>query len=117
MTNLKTHAPVFKKRSKEHGKHNNVLKPMRLCTKTKRKSAREREREREREERERERETERERERERESGSTANYTGFKYIHAFLLVFAWVFTWCHLKPMHLCTKDVDKALKPMCFARE
>ena len=57
MTNLKTHAPVFKKRSKEHGKHNNVLKPMRLCTKTKRKSARERERE---------RETERERERERE---------------------------------------------------
>ena len=81
MTNLKTHAPVFKKRSKEHGKHNNVLKPMRLCTKTKRKSARERERE-----------------RERESGSTANYTGFKYIHAFLLAFARVFTWYRLKPM-------------------
>ena len=96
LTNLKTHAPVFKKRSKEHGKHNNVLKPMRLCTKTKRKSAREREREREREERERERE--RQKERERESGSTANYTGFKHIHAFLLEFALVFTWYRLKPM-------------------
>ena len=40
MTNLKTHAPVDKKQSKEHGKQQNVLKPMRLCTKTKRKGAR-----------------------------------------------------------------------------
>ena len=40
MTNLKTHAPVHKKRSKEHEKYKNVLKPMRLCTKTKRKGAR-----------------------------------------------------------------------------
>ena len=36
MTNLKTHAPVHKKRAKEHGKQQNELKPMRLCTKTKR---------------------------------------------------------------------------------
>ena len=35
MTNLKTHAPAHKKRSKEHAKHKNVLKPMHLCTKTK----------------------------------------------------------------------------------
>ena len=40
MTNLKTHAPVHKKQAKEHGKQQNVLKPMRLCTKTKRKSTR-----------------------------------------------------------------------------
>ena len=40
MTNLKTHAPVDKKQSKKHGKQQNVLKPMRLCTKTKRKGAR-----------------------------------------------------------------------------
>ena len=40
MTNLKTHAPVFKKQSKGHEKHPQVLKPMRLCTKTKRKDAR-----------------------------------------------------------------------------
>jgi hypothetical protein len=39
MTNLKTHAPAHKKQSKEHGKQQNVLKPMRLCTKTKRKDA------------------------------------------------------------------------------
>ena len=37
---LKTHANTNKKRAKEHGKQQNVLKPMRLCTKTKRKSAR-----------------------------------------------------------------------------
>ena len=40
MTNLKTHAPVHKKQSKEHEKQQNVLKPMRLCTTTKRKGAR-----------------------------------------------------------------------------
>ena len=40
MTNLKTHAPVHKKRAKGHGKQQNVLKPMRLCTKTKRKNTR-----------------------------------------------------------------------------
>ena len=40
MRNLKTHAPVDKKQSKEHAKHNNLLKPMHLCTKTKRKGAR-----------------------------------------------------------------------------
>ena len=40
MTNLKTHAPVHKKQAKGHGKQQNVLKPMRLCTKTKRKSTR-----------------------------------------------------------------------------
>ena len=40
MTNLKTHAPVDKNQPKEHGKQQNVLKPMRLCTKTKRKGAR-----------------------------------------------------------------------------
>ena len=40
MTNLKTHAPVDKKQAKEHGKQQNVLKPMHLCTKTKRKGAR-----------------------------------------------------------------------------
>ena len=40
MTNLKTHAPVHKNEAKEHGKHKNVLKPMRLCTKTKQKGAR-----------------------------------------------------------------------------
>ena len=37
MTNLKTHAPVDKKQAKEHGKQQNVLKPMRLCTKNKQK--------------------------------------------------------------------------------
>ena len=37
---LKTHANTNKKQSKGHGKQQNVLKPMRLCTKTKRKSAR-----------------------------------------------------------------------------
>ena len=37
---LKTHANTNKKRAKEHGKQQNVLKPMRLCTKTKRKGAR-----------------------------------------------------------------------------
>ena len=37
MTNLKTHAPVNKKQAKGHGKQQNVLKPMRLCTKTKQK--------------------------------------------------------------------------------
>ena len=42
MTNIKTHAPVHKKHAKGHGKQQNVLKPMRLCTKTKRKSARKR---------------------------------------------------------------------------
>ena len=36
MTNLKTHAPVHKKKAKGHEKHKNVLKPMHLCTKTKR---------------------------------------------------------------------------------
>ena len=40
MTNLKTHAPVHKKQSNGHDKHQKILKPMRLCTKTKRKSAR-----------------------------------------------------------------------------
>ena len=40
MTNLKTHAPGNKKQAKEHGKQQKVLKPMRLCTKTKRKGAR-----------------------------------------------------------------------------
>ena len=30
MTNLKTHAPGNKKQAKEHGKQENVLKPMRL---------------------------------------------------------------------------------------
>ena len=40
MTNLKTHAPGNKKQAKEHGKQQNVLKPMRLCTKTKQKGAR-----------------------------------------------------------------------------
>ena len=37
---LKTHANTNKKRSKGHGKQQNVLKPMHLCTKTKRKGAR-----------------------------------------------------------------------------
>ena len=40
MRNLKTHAPVDKKQAKEHGKQQNVLKPMHLCTKTNRKGAR-----------------------------------------------------------------------------
>ena len=40
MTNLKTHANTNKKRTKEHGKQQNVLKPMHLCTKTKRKGSR-----------------------------------------------------------------------------
>ena len=42
MRNLKTHAPVDKKQAKEHGKQQNVLKPMHLCTKTNRKGARNR---------------------------------------------------------------------------
>ena len=40
MRNLKTHAPVDNKQAKGHRKQQNVLKPMRLCTKTKQKGAR-----------------------------------------------------------------------------
>ena len=40
LENVKTHAPVRKKLSKEHEKHKKMLKPLRLCTKTKRKDAR-----------------------------------------------------------------------------
>ena len=37
-------------------------------------------------------------------------------HLCLLVFAEVFPWCHFKPMHLCTNDVDEALKQNQFFR-
>ena len=35
----------------------------------------------------------------------AIHTGFERIQMFLLAFARVFTWCRLKPMHLCTNDL------------